>query len=166
MTGPGGGRVKDYKGWLVMSKLKKINKDLSDLGATWPSWLPTYVKHIAQLAPKSNKVKYQKSALNFGMGWERIDYQVLVRRGKIHSLVAKLQTKRLLLWSLSWFSCDHVSPSLKVVSITPFTKDPYDTFGCMNTFYLLGKYSYNNASPSLKVVGITLIPKDPYDTFG
>ena len=59
-----------------------------------------------------------------------------------------------------------MSPSLKVVGITPFTKDPYDTFGCMNTFYLLGKYSYNNASPSLKVVGITLFPKDPYDTFG
>ena len=28
----------------------------------------TNVDHIAQLAPKSNKVNYQKLALNFGMG--------------------------------------------------------------------------------------------------
>ena len=46
------------KGWLVMSKLKKYHKDSSDLGATWLSWLLTNVDHIAQLAPKSNKVNY------------------------------------------------------------------------------------------------------------
>ena len=68
-----------HKGWLVMSKLKKNHKDLSDLGATWLSWWPTYVDHIAQLAPKSNKVNNQKLAL-----------YITARRGKNHSLVAKL----------------------------------------------------------------------------
>ena len=43
----------------------------------------------------------------------------------------------LVVMHLSWFSCNHVSPSLEEIGITLFPKDPYDTFGCMNTFYSL-----------------------------
>ena len=48
----------------------------------------------------------------------------------------------LVVMHLSWFSCNHVSPSLEVIGIMLFPKDPYpnvsygpyDTFGCMNIF--------------------------------
>ena len=64
---------------------KKYDKDLSDLGATWPSWLPTYVDHIAWLAPKSNKDNNQNLARYITAHW-----------GKIRYLAAKLQTQKAL----------------------------------------------------------------------
>ena len=51
-----------------MSKLKKYHKDSSFWVQLGSVDCFTNVDHIAQLAPKSNKVNYQKLALNFGMG--------------------------------------------------------------------------------------------------
>ena len=145
-----------------MSKLKKYDKDLSDLGATWPRWLPTDVDHMAQLAPKSNKDNNQNLAL-----------YITARRGKYHCLAASFKPKRPSSWWLCWLSCIwagfHATMYhlvLKVVGITLFPKDPYDTFGCMNTFSSLYRFSFSRASPSAKGISITPFPRDPYDTVG
>ena len=81
--------------------------------------------------------------------------------------------KRPCLWWLSWLSCIwagfHATMYhlvLKVVGITLFPKDPYDTFGCMNTFSSLYRFSFSRASPSAKGISITPFPRDPYDTVG
>ena len=88
---------------------------------------------MAHLAPKSNKDNNQNLAL-----------YITARRGKNHCLAASFKPKKaffmmieLVVMHLSWFSCNHVSPSLEEIGITLFPKDPYDTFGCMNTFYSL-----------------------------
>ena len=53
------------KGWLPIAKLKKIYKDRLDLGVTWLKWLPHSMEQYGRLAPKSNKVNYQKLTLYF-----------------------------------------------------------------------------------------------------
>ena len=62
---------------IAQMKLKKISQGL--LGATCLG----YVEHIAQLAPKSNKVNYQKLVL-----------YITVRRGEIIPWVRSFKTKR------------------------------------------------------------------------
>ena len=54
-----------YKGWLGIANLKKIYKDRLDLGVTWLKWLPHSMEQYGRLAPKSNKVNYQKLTLYF-----------------------------------------------------------------------------------------------------
>ena len=53
------------KGWLPIAKLKKIYKDRLDSGVTWLKWLPHSMEQYGRLAPKSNKVNYQKLTLYF-----------------------------------------------------------------------------------------------------
>ena len=53
------------KGWLPIAKLKKIYKDCLGLGVTWLKWLPHSMEQYGRLAPKSNKVNYQKLTLYF-----------------------------------------------------------------------------------------------------
>ena len=53
------------KGWLPIAKLKKIYKDRLELGVTWLKWLPHSMEQYGRLAPKSNKVNYQKLTLYF-----------------------------------------------------------------------------------------------------
>ena len=152
------------KGWLVMSKLKKIWQGLVGFGCNLAQMIAHWCRSYGPVGTQIQQRQQSKlSTLHYSPP------------GKKSLLGCKLQTKKaffmmivLVVMQLSWFSCNHVSPSLKVVGITLFPKDPYDTFGCMNTFtsLLLGKYSFYHASPSLKVVGITLFPKDPYDTLG
>ena len=55
---------KKSKGLAAESKAKKRKKESSDLGATLVGWLPTYIDHIAQVTPKSDKVNIQKLTLN------------------------------------------------------------------------------------------------------
>ena len=52
------------KGWLGIANLKKIYKDRLDLGVTWLKWLPHSMEQYGRLAPKSNKVNYQKLTLS------------------------------------------------------------------------------------------------------
>ena len=50
---------------------KKYKLELYNLGATWASWLPTYVDSKTQLTPKSdnvNKQKFMRSAWAFYVG--------------------------------------------------------------------------------------------------
>ena len=54
-----------WKGWLPIAKLKKIYKDRLDSGVTWLKWLPHSMEQYGRLAPKSNKVNYQKLTLYF-----------------------------------------------------------------------------------------------------
>ena len=52
-------------------KLKKYKLESYNLGATWASWLPTYVDSKTQLTPKSdnvNKQKFMRSAWAFYVG--------------------------------------------------------------------------------------------------
>ena len=53
------------KGWLGIANLKKIYKDRLDSGVTWLKWLPHSMEQYGRLAPKSNKVNYQKLTLYF-----------------------------------------------------------------------------------------------------
>ena len=53
------------KGWLGIANLKKIYKDRLDLGQTWLKWLPHSMEQYGRLAPKSNKVNYQKLTLSY-----------------------------------------------------------------------------------------------------
>ena len=55
----------ELKGWLPIAKLKKIYKDRLDSGVTWLKWLPHSMEQYGRLAPKSNKVNYQKLTLYF-----------------------------------------------------------------------------------------------------
>ena len=57
--------TKNRKGWLGIANLKKIYKDRLDLGVTWLKWLPHSMEQYGRLAPKSNKVNYQKLTLYF-----------------------------------------------------------------------------------------------------
>ena len=57
--------VANRKGWLGIANLKKIYKDRLDLGLTWLKWLPHSMEQYGRLAPKSNKVNYQKLTLYF-----------------------------------------------------------------------------------------------------
>ena len=54
-----------WKGWLASAKLKKIKRELSNLGAALLPWLPTSIDPKTRLAPKTNKPKYQKLTLNW-----------------------------------------------------------------------------------------------------
>ena len=54
-----------WKGWLGIANLKKNYKDRLDLGVTWLKWLPHSMEQYGRLAPKSNKVNYQKLTLYF-----------------------------------------------------------------------------------------------------
>ena len=58
-------KYRKAKGWLPIAKLKKIYKDRLDLGVTWLKWLPHSMEQYGRLAPKSNKVNYQKLTLYF-----------------------------------------------------------------------------------------------------
>ena len=56
---------------LPIAKLKKYKLESYNLGATWASWLPTYVDSKTQLTPKSdnvNKQKFMRSAWAFYVG--------------------------------------------------------------------------------------------------
>ena len=57
--------VHKWKGWLGIANLKKIYKDRLDSGVTWLKWLPHSMEQYGRLAPKSNKVNYQKLTLYF-----------------------------------------------------------------------------------------------------
>ena len=149
-----------WKGWLLMSKLKKIWQGLVGFGCN----LAQLIAYLCRSYSLVGTQIQQRQQSKLGT----LHYSPL---GKNSLFGCKASNPKGLVCD-DWAGCHagfHATMYhlvLKVVGITLSPKDPYDTFGCMNTFPSLYRFSFSRASPSAKGISITPFPRDPYDTVG